>query len=178
MNLSTVRFDRILSIPHAGAVGDRPERSQAQSQQKFTSWECHMHPLFKAGLGLVAWLIVGLTGCKSTESYTSLPEQPSGFFATPGDGSVVDLARRQPSTRPVEPPREPVMIEQGDRATLIYTCRNTPSEVLASAIDGLVSPEGSIEASSVLKAVDAAPRRSLLPSVGTARRTDAGRRRQ
>ena len=92
-------------------------------------------------------------GCKSSESFTSLPAQPSGFFATPRDGSVTDLAARTPTSRPVEPPREPRLIEQSDRSTLIYPCRNARSEVLASAIDGLVSPEGSIEASSVLNSL-------------------------
>lgn len=92
-----------------------------------------------------------ITGCNTRESLTNLPPQPTGFFTTPENG-VTDLSKRQ-TKKPPEPPPEPVVIEQGERSTLIYTCRSTRSEDLAQAIDGLVSPEGTIEASGPLNAL-------------------------
>jgi type II secretory pathway component GspD/PulD (secretin) len=69
------------------------------------------------------------------------------------DPRVTDLSRARPATQPVAPPPEPVFIDQGERATLIYTCREARAEVLAEAIDGLVSPEGSVSPSGSLNAL-------------------------
>jgi general secretion pathway protein D len=68
------------------------------------------------------------------------------------DSRVIDLAR-EAATQPVAPPPEPVVIDQGERSTLIYTCRESRAETLADAIDGLISPEGSIDPSGPLNAL-------------------------
>jgi type II secretory pathway component GspD/PulD (secretin) len=91
-----------------------------------------------------------LSGCHPRDSLTGLPPQPGGFFTPPATG-VVDLSKRQLNRPP--PPLEPVIVPQGERSTLIYHCRNSRSEDLARAIDGLVSPEGTIEASGPLNAL-------------------------
>src|SRR3954464_7903287 len=65
----------------------------------------------------------------------------------PNDPSATARLRplaTHPATTPATQP-EPAIVEQGDRSTLIYTARQTRTEVLAAAIEGLISPEGSIQ---------------------------------
>jgi type II secretory pathway component GspD/PulD (secretin) len=85
--------------------------------------------------------------------YGPMPPPPETLALNTADPRVTDLAARRPSTRPAVPPPDPVLIDQGERATLIYTCRETRAELLAEAIDGLISPEGSIDPSGPLNSL-------------------------
>jgi general secretion pathway protein D len=93
-------------------------------------------------LAILAGLPV-IQGCKDPGDR---PEFDNSFLVINNkDPRVQNLAT--PATRPVKHTTEPRIIEQGDRSTLIYTCRDSRAETLADAVDGLISPEGSVSPS-------------------------------
>lgn len=93
-----------------------------------------------ARLIIVSSLVTLPIGCTPEKDR---PEFDNSFLVlNSGDPRVKNLAT--PTTRPAAPLAEPRIIEQGERATLIYTCKETRAETLAEAVDGLISPEGSI----------------------------------
>lgn len=61
------------------------------------------------------------------------------------------LASTMPTTRPAAPQAK--LIEEGDRSTLIYPCKFAKTEVLGIAIEGLLSPEGTVSVSPALNNV-------------------------
>jgi general secretion pathway protein D len=111
-----------------------------------------MHFL-RAGAFLLMALLLVTASCRPKE-----PAAAPGPSVPPRGRTVVEtypapvdpsaIVRREPAAVP-----EPKVIENGGKATLIYTCRNARSEVLKEAMENLVSPEGSVEASPRLNAL-------------------------
>src|SRR5882762_12013630 len=54
---------------------------------------------------------------------------------------------------------EPKVIEEGEKGTLIYTARFARPETLREAIEGLITPEGSAQASASLNTLIVADRK-------------------
>lgn len=81
-----------------------------------------------------------------------------------------ELARRleplttRAATRAAELP-PPKFIEAGEKTTLIYTCRQTKPEVLSAAVEGLISPEGSVQPSAALNVVVVSDKPELVRSI-------------
>lgn len=59
----------------------------------------------------------------------------------------------------------PVFIEAGEKTTLIYSCRQTRPEVLASAVEVLLSPEGSLQPSPSLNIVVVSDRNEVVRGI-------------
>jgi type II secretory pathway component GspD/PulD (secretin) len=55
--------------------------------------------------------------------------------------------------RQLPPPPEPELIKNGEKTALLYHCRGAKSELLRDAVSGLISPEGSVQASPRLNAL-------------------------
>ena len=73
-----------------------------------------------------------------------------------------------PALRPrryIAPPADPVVIENGPKATLIYTCRYARCETLKEAIDNFVSPEGTVQASPALNVLLVSDAREFVPGL-------------
>jgi len=62
----------------------------------------------------------------------------------------IDLTRAR---RKLPPPPEPELIKNGEKTTLLYHCRGAKSDLLRDAVTGLISPEGSVQASPRLNAL-------------------------
>lgn len=111
------------------------------------------------------YLFVGIlalvAGCKSMPS--DAIGEANSLVISPGDPRVIDLAR--PATAPGVPLPEPQIIEAGERATLIYACRESRSDILAEAIDGLITPEGTVSSSSALNTLIVHDRKENVDSV-------------
>jgi general secretion pathway protein D len=60
---------------------------------------------------------------------------------------------------------EPVLVEDGDKATLIYSARFARPETLREAIEGLITPEGSAQASPSLNTLIVADRKEIVRSI-------------
>ncbi len=73
------------------------------------------------------------------------------------------LASTMPSTRPAAPQMK--LIEEGERSTLIYPCKFAKTEVLGIAIEGLLSPEGTVSVSPELNNVIVADRAQNVRSI-------------
>ncbi len=123
---------------------------------------------------LVATLAIVLSlsgGCGAKTKSSSKPPRatprPKHYDEDilPPDARVLELSAKRPATRPAPPTPEPAIIAQGERATLIYTLRQARSEVLATAIEGLISPEGSIQASPALNVLIVNDRAELMPGI-------------
>ncbi len=103
-----------------------------------------------AGFGLICLFVAA--GCKSNQHPI---EEPNSLMLQPDDPRVVDLSRLA-TTRPAEPIAEPVVIDRPagpdgpGGATLIYTCHYSRPETLRDAVEGLISPQGSISPSAAL----------------------------
>ena len=69
------------------------------------------------------------------------PTSPPAPLPEPRIIEDITYVQGRPET---QPSTQPVVIAKG---TLIYTCRNARPEVLKEAVEGLISPEGSIQAS-------------------------------
>jgi general secretion pathway protein D len=83
---------------------------------------------------------------------------------------ITDLIR--PTTQPVRLPPPKIIPESakdGDKdtgkATLIYPCRNTHTTTLMQAIEGLLSPEGTVHASPALNSLVVSDRKDLVASL-------------
>jgi general secretion pathway protein D len=73
------------------------------------------------------------------------------------------LASTMPTTRAAAP--QPKLIEEGDRSTLIYPCKFAKTEVLGLAIEGLLSPEGTVSVTPALNNVIVADRAQNVRSI-------------
>jgi type II secretory pathway component GspD/PulD (secretin) len=67
--------------------------------------------------------------------------------------------------RAPEPPRPPKLIANGERSTLIYTCVHARSETLMEAVETLVSPLGSVQASPRLNTLVVTDANGLVPNI-------------
>lgn len=82
------------------------------------------------------------TGCVSRE--------PGRAVGSPAPQAIFDTMMA-PTTRPAAAvPARIIEDEEGLKGSLIYTCRHARPEVLRDAVEGLISPEGSIQASPAL----------------------------
>ena len=72
-----------------------------------------------------------------------------------------------PATQPAIQ-RSPKYTEEGEKATLIYPCRFARTEVLAEAVTGLLTPEGSITASAPLNSLVVMDKKDTVRSVQNA----------
>src|SRR5687767_5312593 len=79
------------------------------------------------------------------------------------DQPVIDLTKPA-TTQPITIP-EPKLIEDGDKATLIYSARFARPETLREAIVGLITPEGSAQASPSLNTLIVADRKEIVRSI-------------
>jgi type II secretory pathway component GspD/PulD (secretin) len=71
--------------------------------------------------------------------------------AAAAEAAAADVATTMPATQPIE--RDPAVAPVRRVATLIYPTRHVRSEVLSEAIEGLISPEGSIQSSPSLNSI-------------------------
>jgi type II secretory pathway component GspD/PulD (secretin) len=93
---------------------------------------------------------VGVTWIAGCKSISNDKEEAESFFVVPSD---LQLDSGEPTTRPAMAVAEPVIIpqdEKGERSTLIYTCKQSQATVIAEAIEGLISPEGTVSATQTL----------------------------
>src|SRR5205814_9979016 len=81
----------------------------------------------------------------------------------PDDQPVVDITH-PPTTQPT-PVAEPKLNEEGDKSTLIYSARYARPETLREAVEGLISPEGSAQASPSLNTLIVADRKDIVRSI-------------
>ena len=96
-----------------------------------------------SSLGIVA---LALAGCVEGNDHATRYDEP--ILSADATARLRPLA--QPATtRPAAVP-EPMFIDVGERTTLIYSCRQAQSEALAAAITGLLSPEGTVQATPAL----------------------------
>jgi type II secretory pathway component GspD/PulD (secretin) len=109
--------------------------------------------------GSVSFGLLG--GCVEVDT-TKIPDEEK--IISPEVARRLEPLATRPSTRPVPVP-EPVFIEAGEKSTLIYSCRNTKPDVLSAAIEGLVSPEGNVQASAALNVVVVSDRPELVRSI-------------
>jgi len=124
-----------------------------------------MHFLRAGALAVLALCLVTIS-CKPREPAAGTGEVRPGAggrtvvetYPAPVDPS--EIIRREGSPVP-----EPKVIENGGKATLIYTCRHARSEVLKEAMENLVSPEGSVEASPRLNALIISDAKDLIPGL-------------
>jgi type II secretory pathway component GspD/PulD (secretin) len=79
------------------------------------------------------------------------------------DQPVIDVTK--PATTRPAPIPEPKVIEDGDKATLIYSARFARPETLREAIEGLITPEGSAQASPSLNTLIVADRKDIVKSI-------------
>jgi hypothetical protein len=110
-----------------------------------------------AGWMLGAALAVAAAGC---ESQVQLAERPVMVDTYP---PPVDPATLLPREAP--PPPEPKLIPNGEKTTLVYTCRYVRSEILKEAIEGLLSPEGTVESSPRLNSLVVCDAKDLVPGL-------------
>src|SRR2546429_2530061 len=113
-------------------------------------------------------LLLGLAaGCESSSgARAERTEMPTTAPGTP----VTDLI--QPTTRPVRLPPPKIIPEstkEADKdtgkATLIYPCRHTHTTTLMQAIEGLLSPEGTVHASPALNSLIVSDRKDVIQSL-------------
>ena len=67
--------------------------------------------------------------------------------------------------REAEPVPEPKIIAAGDKSTLVYHCRYARSETLREALEGLISPEGMIQATPRLNTLIISDAKDLIPGL-------------
>jgi general secretion pathway protein D len=102
-----------------------------------------MQPIRLLLTASVVALLVPLTACTTAETERNL-EVTALVDGYPAPVDPVMTPRRP---RPPEPPK---LIINGPKSTLIYPCQNVHSEVLRDALEGFLSPEGTVEASADL----------------------------
>ncbi len=78
-------------------------------------------------------------------------------------GAQTDPAAQLP--RAFVPIPEPSIVESGDYATLVYTCKYTRCEIMREAIEGMTSLEGVVQASTMLNAVIVKDQKDRIRSV-------------
>jgi type II secretory pathway component GspD/PulD (secretin) len=67
--------------------------------------------------------------------------------------------------REAEPVPEPKIIAAGEKSTLVYHCRYARSETLREALEGLISPEGTIQATPRLNTLIISDAKDLIPGL-------------
>ena len=110
---------------------------------------------------LLAGSVAMLAGC--AEKRVEQTHAPSLETWTESDQPIIDL-NAPASTQPAAV-LEPKIIEDGDRATLIYTARHARPEVLNDAVEGLINPEGSTQAVPALNALIVSDRRDTVRGI-------------
>jgi type II secretory pathway component GspD/PulD (secretin) len=96
-------------------------------------------------------LILGIVGpIACVEPKAELPSPAAGQYAMT-DQPLFELTG--PLTTQAAATPEPKVIEDGDKSTLVYTCRSARPETLKESIEGLISPEGSVQASPSLNSL-------------------------
>jgi type II secretory pathway component GspD/PulD (secretin) len=95
----------------------------------------------RSSFGLAIALAATLLGCQNPAPQSSGVQ---GLF----DANIADLIYAQAATAPA--PVEPALLEQGDKATLVYTPRHARTEVLKEAISGMLNPDGTAQDSVAL----------------------------
>lgn len=107
-------------------------------------------------------LSVALTaGC--VEEDLSPPRAARGKMVVETFPPPVDPALLPPRAAPAPP--ETVIIENGPKCTIIYTCRYARCETLKEAIESFTSPEGTIQASPALNVLLIADNRESAPAL-------------
>jgi hypothetical protein len=109
-----------------------------------------------AAVGLLAAALAAC-GC---ESKVQLAERKVMVETYPPPVDPATLPPRQPP-----PPVEPKLISAGEKTTLVYTCRYVRSEILREAVEGLLSPEGSVGASPRLNTLVLSDAKDLVPGL-------------
>jgi type II secretory pathway component GspD/PulD (secretin) len=101
---------------------------------------------FFAAASMLAVSAAGLLGCQ-----TPAPDKPGSGFSSFFDPTIDDLIYAQAVTATA--PVEPAILQQADKATLVYTPRHARSEVLKDAISGMLNPDGTAQESIALNAL-------------------------
>jgi len=101
-----------------------------------------------------------LPGCVTKQEHQP---QPFTLHSWEDDQPVIDMAHA-PTTQPI-PVAEPKLIDEGDKSTLIYSARFARPETLREAVEGLITPEGSAQASPSLNTLIVADRKEIVRSI-------------
>ena len=109
---------------------------------------------------LLTVFLAGLPACVARKEHEP---QPFTIHSWQDDQPVVDLTHA-PTTQPT-PVAEPKLIEEGDKSTLIYSARYARPETLREAVEGLITPEGSAQASPSLNTLIVADRKEIVRSI-------------
>jgi general secretion pathway protein D len=110
-------------------------------------------------------ILLGLTFAASPGCVTKKEPEPQSYtlHTWRDEQPLVDITH-PPTTQPI-PLAEPKLIEEGDKATLIYTARFARPETLREAVEGLITPEGSAQASPSLNTLIVADRKEIVRSI-------------
>jgi general secretion pathway protein D len=101
---------------------------------------------------------MGVGGCAAQK-----PVEDEKIISPETNSRLKPLA--QAATTNPAPIPEPVFIEQGEKATLIYTCRFARPDVIAAAVEGLISPEGSLQPSQALNVLVVSDRPEVVKGI-------------
>jgi hypothetical protein len=102
-------------------------------------------------------------GCNWAEQESPFRPQPKGRTFVETYPPPIDPALRPP--RVIPPPVAPVIIDNGNKSTVIYTCRYARCETLKEAIDTFASPEGTVQASPALNVLLISDAKDYVPSL-------------
>ncbi len=103
-------------------------------------------------------LLVPLTACSSAQTERKLETTA----LVDGYPAPVDPAVAPRRTRPPEPPK---LIINSSKSTLIYPCQNIHCEILRDALEGFLSPEGTVESSPELNKLIVSDASSEMPAL-------------
>ena len=130
-------------------------------------------PLHRRGTGFrraaaTLTALAVLTGCQSRPG----PDPYSDKIINREENPHLQPLARAAATQPAPVP-PPVFVDQGEqtkdsdtrKTTLIYTCKQTKPEIIASAIEGLISPEGSLQPSPALNVLIVSDRPDVIKSI-------------
>jgi general secretion pathway protein D len=109
---------------------------------------------------LAGVLLVG-QGCQSAEVRPGpipAPKVLVDTYPVPVDPAVI--ATREP----IEVP-DPLIVLAGEKSTLVYYCRYARSEILREAVEGLLSPEGTIQATARLNTIIISDAKDAVPGL-------------
>src|SRR3954471_21142346 len=122
----------------------------------------HNNQARKTG-GLAILLSAALAALPGCVEKNQQPRQHFTMQTWRDEQPVIDIthpASTQPSAI-----AEPKMIEEGEKATLFYPPRFARPETLREAIEGLITPEGSAQASASLNTLIVADRKDIVRSI-------------
>ena len=116
--------------------------------------------VIRAGSVAACLALVWLAGCA---------EEPLKVDPAPGKYVVETYGQASdPTTQPsgfIRQPGPPLLIENGSKSTIIYTCRNARCEILKEAIENFASPEGTVQASPQLNVLLVSDSREMAPAL-------------